>query len=89
MNPELGQRTRFDLLGRGAVTVWRVDTGTGDVDVRVGDGGEWDVIRRGWEWACSCPIVEGCVHIEAARRVVPRRGMSFDAPKPDRRRWRR
>ena len=67
-----GARTRFSLLGRGHVTIWRVEDG--EVDADVTDCGVWRVKRRNWAWSCSCPL-DDCVHVEAVRKVAPRLGM--------------
>jgi hypothetical protein len=72
--------TRFHLLGRGYVTVWRVEDG--EVDAHVLSDGHHEVTRRDWAWHCTCGEIE-CVHVAAVRKISPRRGMT--PPQPRRR----
>lgn len=70
-------RNRWDLLGSGDVTIWRVEGG--EVDAVVVTPELVHVTRRQrphrddrrcFIWECTCPL-QACIHIEAVSKIVP------------------
>lgn len=80
----VGERSTYNLLGKGSITIWRVDLDSGEVDAQCVDLGVHFLRRCDGQWTCSCPFnLDRCIHIGAVRKVVPRPNM---VP-PKKRRW--